>query len=143
MVKNYDPNLVTVICGAKIIQGFGDGTIIQVERNEQAFTLKVGVTGEACRARSRNRSAKVTLTLLQSSSSNDDLSDFALLDETTGAGTFPFLLKDADGTTLVSAVTAWVQKFPNAEYAKDVSQREWVIETDELLMYVGGNVVAG
>jgi hypothetical protein len=141
-VKNYDPKLITLICGPKIISGYIDGTFVVAERNEQAFNLKVGVDGEGCRARSRNRSGKITFTLLQSSTSNDDLSDFAVLDEATGGGTFPFLGKDADGTTLLQATTAWVQKFANVEYGKEPAGRVWVIETDELLMFVGGNDVA-
>ena len=118
--------------------GFGDNTYIKLERNEQAFNLKVGVTGEATRAKNNNRSGKVTITLMQSSSSNDDLSSFAAADELTNTGAVPVLIKDGSGTTVASAVTAWVQKYPSTEFQKEATTREWVMETDELLMFVGG-----
>lgn len=139
MVKTYDPKQVAMIVGGKIMHGFSDGTFITVERNEQAFNLKVGVDGEGTRAKSNNRSGKITITLMQSSSSNDDLSGFALADELSSTGAVPILLRDGSGRTLCTAATAWVQKFPNAEFAKEVSTRAWVLETDEVIIFEGGN----
>ena len=138
-VAQFDPKQVTVIFGGKIIQGFMDGTFITAERNEQAFNLKVGVDGSGARAKNNNRSGKVTLTLLQTSGSNDDLSSFAAADELSSTGALPLLIRDASGRTVVSALTAWVQKYANAEFAKEISNRVWVLETDELIMLVAGN----
>lgn len=139
MVLTYDPAQVTMIVGSKIMSGFADGTFIVAERNEQAFNLKVGVDGEGTRAKSNNKSGKVTITLMQSSSSNDELSGFAAADEFSNTGAVPILLKDASGRTIISAVTAWVQKYPNSEFQKEVTTRAWVMETDELEIFVGGN----
>ncbi len=139
MVLTYDPKKVTLILGAKIISGFGDGTMITAERNEQAYMLKVGSSGEGTRAKNANKSGKVTVTLMQSSPSNDDISAIAAADELTGAGVVPLLLKDASGRTIISALSSWVQKYSNSEFAKEVTTRQWVIETDELLVFVGGN----
>lgn len=138
-VYQYDPKNVSVVVGGKILKGFADGTFVLCERNEQAYNLKVGVDGEGTRAKSNNKSGKITVTLIQSSSSNDVLSAFALADEASNTGAVPFLLRDNNGTTLVTALTAWVQKFANVEDAKEVSTRVWVLETDELNMFVGGN----
>jgi hypothetical protein len=138
MVNTYDPKLFSVIVGAKIMSGFSDGSFIRVERNEQAWNLKVGVDGEGTRAKSNNLSGKVTITLMQSSSSNDDLSAFAAADELSNSGAVPLLVKDVSGTTVCSAVTAWVMKYPDTEFGKEVLTRAWVLETDELLMLVGG-----
>lgn len=137
-VKNYDPKLFSCIVGGKIMSGFSDGTYIKVERNEQAYNLKVGVTGEATRAKNNNRSGKITVTLMQSAQSNDDLSSIAAADELGNAGVVPVLVKDGSGSTVASAVTAWVMKYPNTEFQKEATTREWVLETDELLMFVGG-----
>lgn len=139
MVKTYDPKQVAVIVGGKIMAGFADGSFVKVERNEQAFNLKVGVDGEGTRAKSNNLSGKVTITLMQSSDSNDDLSGFAAADELSNTGAVPMLIKDASGRSLFSAVTAWVQKYSDAEFAKEAMTRAWVLETDELLVFEGGN----
>jgi len=139
MVKTYDPKQNAIIVGGHIVSGFADGTFIVVERNEQAFNLKVGADGEGCRVKSNNKSGKFTLTLMQSSSSNDFLSALANADELTGEGVAPCLMKDNSGTTVCAGATSWVQKQANVENAKEATTRQWVIETDELDMFVGGN----
>lgn len=138
-VATYDPKNLSMIVGGKIIHGFGDGTVIKLSRNEQAFNLKVGVDGEGTRAKSNNRSGKVELTLMQSSASNDDLSAFAQADELSNGGAVPVLFKDNSGRTLATALTAWVQKVPDTEFAKEVMTRTWVLETDSLVIFIGGN----
>ncbi len=138
-VFTFDPKLFTVVVGGKILSGFGDGTFVKVTRNEQAFTLKVGVDGEGTRAKSNNRSGKYEFTLMQSSASNDDLSAFAAADELSNAGAVPILVKDGSGRTVCSSVTGWVQKYPDTEFAKETSTRTWTIESDFVQMFVGGN----
>lgn len=139
MVKTYDPKQVSLIVGGKIISGFTDGTFILAERNEDMWNLKVGVDGIGTRAKTNNKSGKVTITLHQSSSSNDDLSALAAADELSNTGAVPLLMRDASGSSLVTALTAWVKKLANAEEGKEVTNRVWVIESDELIMFVGGN----
>jgi hypothetical protein len=139
MVFTYDPKQVSCIVGGQIGQGFSDGSFIKVERNEAAFSLKVGVDGEGTRAKSNNTSGKITITLMQSSSFNDILSGYAAADELSNTGAVPFLLKDNSGRTLCTALTSWVQKYADSEFAKEVSTRTWVLETDSLQVFVGGN----
>jgi hypothetical protein len=138
-VKTYDPKQVTLIVGGKIVTGFTDGTFILAERNENMFNLKVGVDGIGTRAKSNNQSGKLTITLHQSSNSNDDLSALASADELSNTGAVPVLMKDSSGRTIVTALTAWIQKYANAEFAKEVANRVWVMETDQLIIFDGGN----
>lgn len=138
-VLTYDPKQFSLICGGKIIHGFADGSSIEVERNEQAFNLKVGVDGEGTRAKSNNRSAKITVHLMQSSSSNDDLSAFAAADELSNTGIFPVIAKDGSGRSLFAAVTAWVMKYPKSDFAREAGERVWVLETNDMDFFVGGN----
>lgn len=138
-VLTYDPKLFSIICGAKIISGFADGTFIKLERNQQAFQLKMGTDGEGTRAKSNDNSGKVTITLMQSSASNDDLSSFAQADALANAGVFPMFIKDGSGSTIAASVTAWIQKLPDSEFSNEAQSRVWVIETDNLELFVGGN----
>lgn len=138
-VKTYDPGQVAMIVGGKIITGFSEGTFIKASRNEQAYNLKVGVDGEGTRARNRNKSGKFEITLMQSSDSNDVLSAFAAADEASNSGSVPVLLKDASGRTVGACATGWVQKIPDSDFAKETEKRVWVIETDEIDIFVGGN----
>lgn len=138
-VRQYDPKQVSVIFGGTALSGFTDGTFVNLERNEQSFTLKVGVDGIGTRARSNNNSGKCTVTFHQSSSSNDYLSGVSVSDENTGSGALPLLVKDNSGRTIATALTAWVQKPANGEFGKEVSNRVWVLETDNLVLFDGGN----
>jgi hypothetical protein len=135
----YDPAQVALVCGAFTIGGFAEDTFIEAERDEDAFTLLIGADGDGTRAKSNNKSGTVTVTLMNSSASNDVFSDFALQDEQSGTGTFPLLLKDASGRTLITAENMWVQKFASVEMSRENSTREWVLRTENLVVFVGGN----
>lgn len=140
-LKKYDPKAVSVIFGGPIT-GFADGTFVSVEFDEDLFTKVVGADGEACRSKTNNLGARVTITLLQSSTSNTFLSA-ALntdLNSPLGDGIVPFFLKDLSGNTLMSAENAWVVKPATVEYGREVANREWVIETDNMQFLVGGNL---
>lgn len=137
-VKSFDPKQLAINCGGNPITGYAEGTFIDIERDEDAFNFTAGADGEGARAKINVQSATITLTLIQSSASNDILSAFALADELTNSGLFPLLVKDNNGRSLYAAETAWVQKFAKSEFSNDVTSREWVIRTDKLKMLVGG-----
>lgn len=140
--KTIDPKLVIPTFLGIPLSGFADGAFIKIERNADAFSLVVGSDGESARARSRNRSGRITLTLLQTSASNDFLSAAHRADEIgVPGGKGPFLVKDLAGTTLVSAPSAWIVKFPSTEFSRDVGSREWVFESGDIDMFVGGNAI--
>jgi hypothetical protein len=136
---SFDPSQVIVAFLGTPLHGFIDGVFVKVSRNEEAFKLQVGADGEAARVRNRNRSGQVTITLQQTSVSNDVLSAAAALDELGSGGVGALLIKDLNGSTLVSALSAWVRKVPDAELGKELGQREWVLETGTLAMFIGGN----
>lgn len=134
----YDPSLNVFSFAGLNITGYAPATYISVERNEDAFTLVVGASGEATRSHNRNRSGTVTLTLMASSQSNDALTAIALADEIGGTGVSVLFLKEANGTTLVSASNAWVKKMPVVDRAKEAGTVEWVFECEDLNIFVGG-----
>lgn len=136
--KDYDPAGIVMTIGNYIIEGYASGTFVSAERNEDSFTLSVGVDGEAARAKSNNRSGRVTFTLLQTSSSNDALTTLYIADEAAGNGVGPLLVKDLNGTTLCAAETAWVMKPATIEFGQEIGEREWVIETGYLVLKPGG-----
>lgn len=140
-LKNYNPKLVLCTLGAIPISGFADGTFLKIERKSDAFNQKVGADGESCRTRTNDNSAKISVTLMQSSASNDLLSAQHSLDKAlpAGLGTSALLIKDLSGRTLFEAAQAWIVKEPDQEFGKEAADREWVIETDNLIGLVGGN----
>lgn len=139
IVLTYDPKQVCFIVGSAIMAGYTDGTFIHVERNEDMWATKIGCDGVGTRAKSNNKSAKITLTLHQSSASNDVLSALAAADELANTGVVPYLLRDASGRTLSSSLSCWVTKYAPVDFGKEVTDRAWVIETNSADLFVGGN----
>lgn len=142
--KTYDPTKVVVTVGSYTVTGFADGSLVKCERNEDGFKLTVGGDGEAVRSKNPNRSGKITISLMQSSASNEYLSSMALLDETGAAGavTTPraaptasvqtVTVKDNNGNSLWSADEAWVMKPADGDYEKEAKDRTWVLEAAKL-----------
>jgi hypothetical protein len=138
-LSTYDPAQVFVTYGGFTLQGFADGSMITVERNENAFNLYIGSDGEGARSKSNNKSAVITIRLMQTSDSNDVITAFAKSDEVTNSGSLPFMVKDGNGRTLLIAENCWVQKLPSVEFGKEAMEREWKLESDSVEMFVGGN----
>lgn len=141
MFRNYDPGRVVMTFSGILLQGFMDGTFISAERAEDAFSTSVGASGDVTRVRSRDRTGTVTATLQAASPTNDLLTAVAWQDELFGLGYGPLMVKDLNGTMLISATVAWIKKFPTAEFADEASGREWAFDCAELVMNVGGAVL--
>ena len=84
-LRTYDPKQVVISIGGVPISGYADGTFLLIDRDENAFTKVTGADGTSTRVKSNNRAGSMTLTLKQSSPSNDVLSGFATLDELSNA----------------------------------------------------------
>ena len=138
-VKTYNAADVAIVFAGVPIEGYADGTFVAVARDNPSWNKNIGADGEGVRAKSNDKSGTITLTLMQSSLSNDALSALALLDEASGDGVGPFLMKDNSGRTICSAETAWIQKPADVSFAREAETREWVFETNLLDMFVGGN----
>lgn len=138
-VKEYNPGDVVITYGGRVISGFADGTFVNVSRNENAWSLQVGTDGEGTRSKSNNRSGQFSFSLMQSSDSNEYLSGLALVDEQSGDNALPLQVKDNSGTSIYNAETAWIVKVPDSEFSREAGPREWVLETDVLVSFVGKN----
>lgn len=142
-VKNYNPANILVAWNGIPIEGFADGTFVVAERANDSFSKVVGSSGEGARAKSNDKSGSVTVTLMQTSASNDLLSAALALDENSGDAVGPLLITDLNGTTLIEAQTAWILRPPNNEFGREISNREWVFDTDSLGIFTGGADLIG
>ncbi len=139
-LRVYDPKQITLIFGPTgQITGFADGTFVTVEKNEDAFSLQIGTDGDGTRSKSNNQSGRITISLMQSSPANDVLSLIHNADLELGSGVFPLFIKDLQGNSIFEASQAWITRFPSAGYGREAEAREWVIETDNLIMFAGGS----
>lgn len=134
---NYDPKDIEVIVAGSILTGFAEEKVT-VAREANIADDEVGANGDVARAINNDKRGTITITLLQSSTSNLILSGLAKADEFTGTGVFPVIIKDTRGKDLHAAPQAWIQKYPETKYSKGIETREWVIRTNNLQMLVGG-----
>lgn len=141
--RTYDPAEHLLSFFGIPLTAFGPDTFIDAARAEDGYKMTVGAGGEVARSRSRNRTGRVTITLLASSPENDLMMQVALTDELTGGGIGALFLKDRIGTSVLHADNAWIAKIPDMKRAKEVGVAEWAIDCAQLEMFVGGNVPSG
>jgi hypothetical protein len=140
-VRTYDPKLITIIFGPIIVSGYVDGTFVSVDRAGDSFEKDVGADGTVDRTNKNRDDFTVTLTLKQTSLTNDLLSATHNADKLSNAGKFPLTIKDLNGTTTLFAAQAWVAKDPTVEEGNTSSNREWRLETGPGTLLVGGNIL--
>lgn len=139
MARKWNPKRLVVTWRGIPFLGFMDGTFVSVEADEDAAMKHVGADGRATVALNPNRGAAVTVTIAQSSPTNDLLS--ALLPNAEGDSlpSGDLLIKDLNGTTLFHAETAWIKKVANLTFGKEIEGREWVLDCEAATIFVGGS----
>lgn len=137
-IKNYDPKNVHVSLSGIPLSGFADGTFVSISFESDAWIHESGSDGEEMRTKSNDNRATCTITLMESSASNDVLSGLYLADKASSAGAVPFMVKDNNGTTLVTAVSAWVRKMTDISKGRSGENREWTISLSDCVAFAGG-----
>ena len=130
-LKTYDPKKVLISLGTHAVSGYSDGTFVSIEANGDGISKKVGCDGEIIRSIDPDWSAKISLTVLQSSPTVAFCQEKYVKDRETGDETFPVLIKDLKGGLIFSASDGWVVKPPTREFAKESSDREIEIDCGE------------
>ena len=141
-IKTYDPKSVIITVGGVPMQGFADGTFVTVNRLNDSYSRHAGADGEVARAKSNDRRGEMTLTLAQTSLSNDILSGILVLDEKRNRGVVPIAVKDLSGTTTFFSGTGWIRKPPDSPFGKEIDNREWVFDLAEVDVFIGGVLFA-
>lgn len=141
ILKNYSPDFVDVIFKGITITGFAEGTFVDVEREVDTFTKKVGSLGDVARTRSLNKSGKITITLMDTHPINDILATVISSDEQDGLSYGPFTLKDRSGNSIVRATEAWCMKVPKLTKAQATGNVVYVFEAASIFIAHGGSVI--
>lgn len=136
----YDFDQLSSIFGPIITDDFEQGGI-SVEHTEPTFTMIVSLDGKVTRSKTLNHTAKVTITVLSSSATNDQFAAWLTLDRDApnGAGITNFFLKDNSGRSVYEAPEAWIEGPPAATFVREASARAWVICCSKLDRFEGGN----
>lgn len=142
-LRTYDPKKILVTFAGVRITGFAEDVFVSATPQADLFVSSVGTDGEVTRVAQNDPRHLVTITLAQSSPSNDYLSSKAAADAVTpnGGGVGTLQILDLIGTTILEG-RAWVQRLPDVEFGRSVGTRAWALEmvaSDTKI--IGGNPV--
>jgi hypothetical protein len=132
--------MVVITFGAVPIDGYADGSFVDIAPAAEAFVRHVGADGEVSRSKNNDNTHDVTVTLKQSSLSNQYLSTCNKADRLTGHALLPLVITDLNGTTLYSWPEAWVE-VPSWSFAKENTDRAWVFHTGQIAAENQGGVL--
>jgi hypothetical protein len=132
LVTNFDPKKVIIIFGGVPIDGYADGAFAELAAsNADGFTRQVGADGEVMRVMSNDNTHTLTITLMQSSLSNQALSVIRNTDKLAGKSILPLSITDLNGGSLFTWPQAWIHGDPTWGFSKDGTERQWVLDTGQ------------
>ena len=130
-VETYDPKKVILTLGGTPINGYADGSFVNVEGNLETWIKKVGADGEVNRALTNDNTHTITITLLQTSQSNKYLKSVYKADRSTGLGMLPFSFVDLNSGEERLWPEVWISTEPPSGRARETTDTVWTIQTGQ------------
>lgn len=135
--ETYIPNEVFVTYGTHIVEGFMDGTFVEVEQDQEVFKKHIGSQGEGSRTQNHDESFRIMITLKQNSPSNVYFDSMLELDKQTGSNLLPVSVKYNGGSDIAFSDKGYIVSKPKKEYGDDMTARVWVIDVLKGINNVG------
>lgn len=130
-VLTYDPLKVNLIIGNVAITGFAEGSMIEVERNEDAVYPYVGTQGEVSYAESADKTGIIKIVLMQTSPSVQYLNTLAKQKGDDAAFPVSVVNMNTNGIS-ASGTKARVKKMASETIDKEITEREFEIFVADL-----------
>ncbi|NQX68486.1 DUF3277 family protein [Paenibacillus alba] len=127
--KTYDPKSVSVIIDGIYLTGFSED-MVEIEKDEDSFEVKVGAQGDTTRAKINNNLGTIKITLQQTSP------QISYLDGLANSGKmFPITVISAGTTRETSSATeAFIGKPAARKYGNAAEDREYEVKCMDLKM---------
>lgn len=144
-VATLSPIDVTVVISQSgfthVVSGYMEDSNITVERGSDSYEKHTGIDNKTSRIYKADKSGMITLSLAQTSVSNDVLDLLQRNDAAArnSSGLFSITVKDASGRSVYHSLEAWVGKVPNSAFGSGMQGREWQIQAAEMTSIIGGN----
>ncbi|MNX76784.1 hypothetical protein D3C86_1083000 [compost metagenome] len=146
-LATYSPNTLAVIITqdstgiSHRISGFSEDSLVSIDRNMETFSLYVGADNTSTRIANVNTSATMTVSLQQTSASNDILSQLYENDRQSldSSGLFNITVTDLSGRSVYFSDQAYVASPPSSPFANSMQTREWMIHLPNSTIFLGGN----
>lgn len=131
----------TIIAGLPLKDGL---VSVEVAPEGPRYADEIGVDGHVCRYNTGENRANLSVVLKGSSEEHAKLSAIHAADVavSNGGGVVPVLVKDQNGTTLISTDKAWITGMPTKSAAAAPGDVTWTIRlvlSSPLNWVVGGN----
>ncbi len=140
MVWNLSPvDTQILIAGFHQITGYPDGTIVSIKKDASPFVTTRTLDGEVARTYRNDQTYTMSLSITQSSPSNDILMKFYELDSFIQNALFPVFIKDLKGTTLFMSGESWIKELPPITISNGMDVRTWEIQCLNSVINIGGN----
>lgn len=133
-ILTYAPSTVTLVLCGYVLTGV---VSISLQWKSSPFTVKRGIRGQHTRIGTKDRQSTCTIEVLQTSITNDILSEILEQDTRNYSGRLEFSVKDASGTTQWATTQCFLRAWPDASYSSQLETRKWDIE---ILSYISGKI---
>lgn len=135
----YAPYQVSIsLAGLFDIEGFADGTFIEISKDVAPYQYQRGMDGQSSRTYTYDPTYTITITLAQTSKSNDILNRLHTIDLATQLGKIPLLIRDKNGNTNFFSPTAWIENYPVIAFSGGMETRVWTLKCSEGVLQAGG-----
>jgi hypothetical protein len=139
-LATYIPEEVVCLIGGILpIDGFVDGTFIEITKDLMPFTSVRSTDGVVSRIYHNDQTYTINITLYSGSQSNDVLTKFWQLDEISQKGKFPLFIKDGSGSDLFFSTNTWIETVPALMKSNGFEPRTWVLRSSQAVINIGGN----
>lgn len=136
-VNSYSPKDVVLTIGGYQLTGWQN---ITISRSVKSFITVRGIRGKHTRVASRDTSATISISLLQTMPGNEVLSTILSDDEEEGTARIALMLKDNSGNSVFSSNEAYLTGFPTTSYSGQFEYRNWELFCQSTGTYlIGGN----
>jgi hypothetical protein len=118
--------------------GYMKGTFLDVAYDEKQTKQHKGADGILSVVLMPDTTATAKVTIVQGSSTNDDLSKKVPNAARNTLPTDDFLIQDLNGNTVVHSASAYLDGFAKIVFGEDVEGREWTFILPEAELVPGG-----
>lgn len=145
ILASYSPEDVVIVITTNgfshTINGYADGGFVSISRLVLGSEPYSGADVTNARVVRANKNATITMSLAQTSESNDILSQLLKNDSISRDSTWLFsvLVKDNTGRSQYFSRQCYIGGHPDSSFSTAIDSRDWLIHCVKLEQNVGGN----
>lgn len=128
----YDPKDVILLLGGVEPVEYAEDTAIVLSKDQDVWLKKTGVDGSVALARNRDETGTITISLKNTSITNQTLFNYYTAAESGGTPWFPVLFRDPSSGIQIET-QGWIQTQPDFTAAQEIMQLDWVIGVASVL----------